>query len=158
MNVVIRPMRGEDLEFINCNGFESLWKDIPPDIQAKLDKKEFGDIDLEKLRDKTQAPCGNTWVAEVGGKLCGFITLGENLFPETNIRMGCVHDIFVSQNLRGKGIGKQLLNFAENEVRKSGNDYIGLLVQEQNMDAKKIYEKMGFKPFWTFLYKSVKGE
>lgn len=50
--------------------------------------------------------------------------------------------LFVTQNKRGQGIGKKLLNFGINEF--SIND---LTVNEQNPLAIGFYEHMGFKTY-----------
>lgn len=50
--------------------------------------------------------------------------------------------LFISQDNRGKGTGKQLLNFAINELRVTEVD-----VNEQNPQAVGFYQYMGFKQF-----------
>jgi putative acetyltransferase len=53
---------------------------------------------------------------------------------ENNIEM-----LFVHPEEMGKGIGKFLVNYAVNELKIKKVD-----VNEQNKQARKFYEKMGF--------------
>lgn len=51
----------------------------------------------------------------------------------------------VHPSARGKGIGKELLNFAiDHFVNKQGKT-LGLLVDKENPNAKRLYLNMGFK-------------
>lgn len=45
----------------------------------------------------------------------------------------------------GKGIAKQLIDFAENYAKENNYEVIWLGVWEHNIRAKKFYEKNGFK-------------
>ena len=51
----------------------------------------------------------------------------------------------VSSKAQGKGIGKQLLQYAIDEVVVKQKKVLGLLVDKDNPDAKRLYERMGFK-------------
>jgi ribosomal protein S18 acetylase RimI-like enzyme len=53
--------------------------------------------------------------------------------------------IAVNQNYKGKGIGKQLINFLENELRKKGLNIYGLSVRKDNKDAIGFYNQNGYK-------------
>jgi len=51
----------------------------------------------------------------------------------------------VSSKAQGKGIGKQLLQYAIDKVVVKQKKVLGLLVDKDNPDAKRLYEKIGFK-------------
>lgn len=51
----------------------------------------------------------------------------------------------VSQLAQGKGIGKKLLQFAIDEYVTRQGKILGLLVDNDNPDAKRLYERVGFK-------------
>jgi ribosomal protein S18 acetylase RimI-like enzyme len=53
--------------------------------------------------------------------------------------------IAVNQNYKGKGIGKQLINYLENEIRKKGLNLYGLSVRKDNKDAIGFYNQNGYK-------------
>jgi len=45
---------------------------------------------------------------------------------------------------RGRGIGTQLLKLAESQTREQGFNQLSLVVFEQNVGAKKLYDKQGY--------------
>lgn len=54
------------------------------------------------------------------------------------------HMIAVKEELRGKGIGKKLIAQFEENTFKNDN-MIFLMVADFNTDAKKLYERLGYK-------------
>jgi ribosomal protein S18 acetylase RimI-like enzyme len=56
-----------------------------------------------------------------------------------------IDTIGVSHGHRGKGIGAKLLQFLIDEYVKKQGKTLGLLVDEENPAAKKLYVKLGFK-------------
>ena len=54
--------------------------------------------------------------------------------------------IGVEGNHQGKGIGAKLLQFLIDEYVTRGGETLGLLVDEENPQAKRLYVKLGFKP------------
>ena len=73
------------------------------------------------------------------GKEVGFITLGEKA-GHCNIGL-----IAVSTEMRGKGIGKKLVNAGFEKGRKWGYKAINVVTQKANKGACNFYEKLGFK-------------
>jgi ribosomal protein S18 acetylase RimI-like enzyme len=53
--------------------------------------------------------------------------------------------IAVNQNYKGKGIGKQLINYLENEIREKGLNLYGLSVRKDNKEAIGFYNQNGYK-------------
>lgn len=65
--------------------------------------------------------------------------------------------ISVNPKAQGKGIGKELIKAGINWGRQLGHQTIGLLVEQNNVQALKLYKKMGFviqneKQFMGSLY------
>ena len=50
----------------------------------------------------------------------------------------------VKGNQQGKGIGSTMLQFCIDEFVNKQNQTLGLLVEKENMAAKRFYEKLGF--------------
>jgi ribosomal protein S18 acetylase RimI-like enzyme len=51
----------------------------------------------------------------------------------------------VSPIAQGKGVGKQLLQYAIEEIAHKQRQILGLLVDKDNPNAKRLYERIGFK-------------
>jgi ribosomal protein S18 acetylase RimI-like enzyme len=79
--------------------------------------------------------------APVGFAICflGFSTF--NARPLLNI-----HDIFVDSSVRGKGIGRMLLDRIESKARELNCCRLTLEVREDNQVAPGLYRKFGFDP------------
>jgi ribosomal protein S18 acetylase RimI-like enzyme len=60
--------------------------------------------------------------------------------------------IYLLKNEQGKGIGKRLLDFAENYAKQLDKNYIWLGVWEHNLDAIRLYERVGYQKFDTHIY------
>ena len=75
----------------------------------------------------------------VGVAVCfqGFSTF--NARPLINI-----HDIFVDSSMRGKGIGRKLLERIEAKARELNCCRLTLEVREDNQPARALYRKVGF--------------
>ena len=66
----------------------------------------------------------------------------ENPIAFMGIEENKLEMLFIKNSQRGKGLGKQLLNYG---IKKYGVNE--LAVNEQNPDAKGFYEHMGFKVY-----------
>jgi len=55
-----------------------------------------------------------------------------------------VHDFYVDTKLRGRGIGRLLLDAVERNARNTGCCKLTLEVQENNRHARSMYAKFGF--------------
>ncbi len=55
-----------------------------------------------------------------------------------------IHDLAVIPGLRGRGIGRALLEQAEARARERGCCKLTLEVQEDNLRARGLYERFGF--------------
>jgi ribosomal protein S18 acetylase RimI-like enzyme len=89
-------------------------------------------------------PACHVFLAHRDGKPVGFTIcfLGFSTFlarPLINI-----HDIFVDQSVRGRGIGSMLLERIEAKARALNCCRITLEVREDNRVARGLYRKVGF--------------
>lgn len=53
--------------------------------------------------------------------------------------------IYVKSSRRGKGYGKKAIQFVERLAKEKGSRKIVLTVNKNNIDAIRVYEKIGFK-------------
>ncbi|MCA5006615.1 GNAT family N-acetyltransferase [Sphingobacterium bovistauri] len=72
---------------------------------------------------------------------------GIDYWSEDETQAGEIYiDTFaVSPLTQGKGIGKQLLQYAIDDIVMKQHKVLGLLVDNDNPDAKRLYERIGFK-------------
>lgn len=118
--------------------------------------------------EKNQYSYENIFVAEVDDIILGQISLydgallhairkpiwdkikldhGIDYWAEDETQAGEIYldTIGVSPLAQGKGIGKKLLQFAIEEFVIKQQKVLGLLVDKDNPNAKRLYEKVGFK-------------
>lgn len=56
----------------------------------------------------------------------------------------CLAHIAIAEEERNKGYGQQFIRFLMDEVKKNSSNYFVLDVSEENPDAQRLYERMGF--------------
>lgn len=160
MEITIRPAEKEDSELIatvvtlaiNSNEGNSLTTIF---------------LELAQMED-SQYSYKNTLVAEVNGEVAGAIVgydgaklhelrtplleliqqqRGEslNIEEETSAGEFYLDSIAVLPPYRGLGVGEKLLTSMILKATESGHTCIGLLVDEENPQAEKLYRKLGFQ-------------
>lgn len=80
-----------------------------------------------------------TIIASSENEITGFITLGKN-----NLRAD-IGLVSVDPVYRGKGIGSDLVRYADNLSHSMGFEQIGVVTQGNNINACKLYAGCGFK-------------
>lgn len=68
--------------------------------------------------------------------------------PEVNQHLPGVPLLYhfeVQKEVRGLRIGTRLLRFAEATLRAAGHDRVALGVDEWNIDARRLYERLGYR-------------
>lgn len=93
---------------------------------------------LEQARRPIQDPSREVYLAVEGGEAVGFLIL-----TLTGPLPGYIQTVAVSPEHRGRGVGTQLLAFAEARIfGKSPNVF--LCVSTFNVDARRLYERSGY--------------
>lgn len=62
-----------------------------------------------------------------------------------NFFMGQILFLDVKKEFRGKGFAQQLMKYALNDLKKQGATLITLVTRSSNIDAQRVYKKLGFK-------------
>lgn len=84
---------------------------------------------------------GNLYVTISNNECVGFMFyIPKGIFHSFPL----LHLISVKEEYRGKGIGKNLMNFLESLAFENANK-IFLVVADFNPDAKHFYEKLGYR-------------
>lgn len=117
-------------------------------------------------KDNNQYSYQNCWVAEDDGEVVAAVniyngakltelrqpvieylrSLNKDYILEDETYPGeyYIDSIGVSPYQQNKGIGRKLLEFVMDEYVNKANQTLGLLVDEANPNAKRLYEKLGF--------------
>jgi ribosomal protein S18 acetylase RimI-like enzyme len=115
---------------------------LPAEELAHVDARDRAD----RWRDLLAEGSSITLLAEVDGRVTGFVNLGacrdEDVSPE---RVGEVMAIYVEPEAWGLGIGKVLMREAMAQLRNGGSVEVALWVIEANRRAVGFYERLGFR-------------
>lgn len=87
-------------------------------------------------------------VATENDVIIGFITCLSN----KSAHIASIENLYVKRLHRKQGIGKQLLESCIKRLKKKGARYIFTLVKTKNTDARKFFEKNGFKTGYEFVW------
>lgn len=83
-------------------------------------------------------------IAVDGGRPCGFLLLLRDLPDEvTTTEQAFVAYMAVEPEVRRRGIGAALLHGAQEIARADGLGFLSLMVTEDNVAARKLYERFG---------------
>lgn len=94
---------------------------------------------------KEPAPDAAIFIAETeSGNFAGFIHLQTQTDYFSGEKHGYISDLAVDQKFEGQGIGRLLLEVAEDWTRSNGYHLLTLYVFAGNTRALQIYEKHGF--------------
>jgi ribosomal protein S18 acetylase RimI-like enzyme len=58
---------------------------------------------------------------------------------------GCIHSLHVAEDVRGLGIGKNLMNIHIDWLQKNGCKDISITVAVENVNTIEFYKNLGFK-------------
>lgn len=83
-------------------------------------------------------------VAELDGRVVGYLRLGHPTPLASNRHVRAVHGLAVAEEARGRGIGRLLLRAAAEEARRQGARRLTLRVLGPNTPARELYASEGF--------------
>lgn len=93
------------------------------------------------------------------GKICGFLFL-EMIHRQSKglafSKLGNILNLGVDEACRGKGIGTELIEAAEDFIRQQGGEAIDMCVFAFNKKAIKLYERLGYKTIDLSMRKVLK--
>jgi ribosomal protein S18 acetylase RimI-like enzyme len=156
MRVVFRNARKSDIPLIRKFTVETGWKGITGEEQKRLDRQKWNKH-MEKVFENTAKRKGSRiFVAEDEHRaFLGYLFVGESGNMMTGETYGFIYDIFVKEEFRGKGIGKMLVEKAENYCREKGYSRLSLMVSTSNQRAINLYTRMGLRPEQIYMGKEL---
>jgi ribosomal protein S18 acetylase RimI-like enzyme len=101
----------------------------------------------EWLKRLTKNPRGVFLVAESPGKIVGFVVgTAEKEIPIYRLEeFGFLHDLWVEEEYRHEGIGRQLVMLAVEKFKQMGMKQVRLDTAAPNEGARKLFEACGFR-------------
>lgn len=97
------------------------------------------------------------YIAEENNEVLGFILFTIKKNPEgfKVRRYGFLEETAVDKKHRGRGIAKELHNFALHYFKKRGIRYVSCSVEVDNKVALKVWQKLGFRHASNDLVKEI---
>ncbi len=104
------------------------------------------------FRQSLETNAEETYIAqEANGQAVGILTLGASRDSDLDTQQtGEIWGIYLLPTHWRKGIGRQLVGWAESVLTSRGHRDAVLWVLEGNQDARRFYEAMGFSPDGAF--------
>jgi ribosomal protein S18 acetylase RimI-like enzyme len=140
----IRPASSSDLEFI-ISLLPRLAEFGPP---AWRNSAQMLDTDIQVLRDAllNTSPETMIFIAEDDqGVSLGFIHLQTGKDYYYHEAHGHIANIIVAPGGEGRGIGRILMTKGEEWARSQGFRWLTLSVFAQNLRARELYERLGYR-------------
>lgn len=114
------------------------------------DRREIEAVDLQTIAqalDDDSLSC-EVLVAEDEGAIVGFIHARTTTDYYTQAPIGHVSDIVVAKGMEGRGVGRALVDAAQEWARSRGYALMQLYVLPENTGARGLYESMGYRAEW----------
>jgi len=85
-----------------------------------------------------------TFVAEIGERLCGMIgTVSHSSYLHNDLS-GRIIALIVSNKMRRRGVGRELVAAAETDFRRRKITRVTLTTRFEREEAHRFYEKLGY--------------
>lgn len=94
-------------------------------------------------------------------KIAAYLWLEQETIPETVYRYGYtrlyLHHILIMPDYQGKGLSKDLLQFADDFAKDQNITQVELHYWSQNDIAKKLYHQSGYEVYTETAYKQLEN-
>ncbi|HLO18609.1 MAG TPA: GNAT family N-acetyltransferase [Anaerolineales bacterium] len=141
--VRVRTFKASDTEFVSSLTTRFSEFELPRwRITNEIDNKNR--IALQKTMEEPE-PESAIFIAEDGvDGLAGFIHLQTQTDYFSGDKHGYISDLAVDKRFEGRGVGRILLDAAQDWARAKGYHLLTLYVFAGNTRARRVYEKYGF--------------
>jgi ribosomal protein S18 acetylase RimI-like enzyme len=144
MNAAVAVRRGQrgDRDFVRDLGRRSALASVSAVREARVDDVVTA---FERLLDFVEGRRHELLIAEESGARVGFLLLLYDIPDEVTLtEQAFVAYTAVEPAARGRGIGRALLDLAEEHARAHGLAYVSLMVTEDNASARRLYDGAGY--------------
>lgn len=105
----------------------------------------------ESLEEIVCSPSSHLFFAECEGVVVGMLTVGEYLAPTG--RKLWIEDVVVDEAMRGRAIGRMLVQHAIAFAESFGKGTLMLTSRPSRIAANNLYRSCGFEPKETNMYR-----
>ena len=156
--VMVRPAEIADaagIADVHVRSWQEAYAGIVPDAYlAGLDVHERTPVWADLLR-RGPADDVRTWVAEVGGRIVGFASLGPGRDEDSRRADREIYSIYLSPEQWGRGVARELMRTV---IAEAGDERrIVLWVLADNERAQHFWRRHGFQPDGVEKYEEVGG-
>jgi ribosomal protein S18 acetylase RimI-like enzyme len=104
-----------------------------------------------ELEEMVSSGASDVLLARLDGAIVGTLTLVTFRIP-TGVR-AWIEDVVVDDSARGHGVGDQLNRFALDLAREKGAKTVDLTSRPSREAANRLYQRIGFEPRDTNVYR-----
>jgi len=135
--MTIRDAQANDVELLHR---------LRDEFQQELNKPPFFDEPWETVAEDVRATVagGVALIAEDDDAPVGYAL--ASVVEQTPIR-GHLWDLYVHADVRGRGVGRELIATTADRLRQRGVTHLSLDVALANDSARRLYERLGFRPY-----------
>ena len=145
----VRPATVADaaaIAAVDVASWRAAYRGIMPDVYLDALSVVRKTSDWERSLGRERERGKRTLVAEIGGDIAGFATVG----PDIEARgIGLLFLMYVAPERWGSGCGRALMTASEAALRELGYEQAVLWVLEANTRARHFYEAAGWRPEGT---------
>jgi GNAT superfamily N-acetyltransferase len=105
-----------------------------------------GSSDLAVRLDRYRSIGSMVLVAEAAGEVIGFVSVLILPRFEVGERFARITSLVVDAGVRERGIGRLLMQAAEDAARDAGVSFLEVTAGHHRPDARRLFESMGYDP------------
>lgn len=135
-------------------------QDFERNIDSRMPSgEEIADEYIAEMLHRCRQCDGQVLVADVDGNIAGYVTILNRVqsddLDDGNIEFGLVADLVVKEAFRGSGLGRTLMQSAEQFARDNDVRWLRISVMSANQGARQLYSNLGFEEIYIELEKDL---
>ncbi len=134
--------------------FSEMFYDSPA-VAHSVPARYHEDAFSELMRSDAYA---EGFMIEADGKEVGFALTAKTYSRESGGMVLWLEELFILDGYRSRGLGREYFSFIEAYARENGFARIRLEVEDANVRARALYERLGYSPLeYGQMIKQLRG-
>ena len=105
--------------------------------------------DQVQRRAITMRNLETVFVAELGGAVCGFVSLRLTPYLDQDVPYAEITEVYVEPEARRHGVAQALMLFAEGQAARHGATSVHLVTGAGNVNAQAFYKAAGYEDLYV---------